>query len=86
VFGIIISVIGGVIIGFGDFAVGEQALWGDALALIGSICAAIYLLLGRNLRRKLSLLPYIFTWSKVIGGIIILSTIYIAASAENKKS
>jgi len=57
---IAISVIGGIIIGLGDFATGDKSLWGDALALSGSICAAIYLLLGRNLRRKLSLLPYIF--------------------------
>jgi drug/metabolite transporter (DMT)-like permease len=60
IFGITISVIGGIIIGYGDFATGGKALLGDALALMGSICAAIYLLLGRNLRRKLSLLPYIF--------------------------
>ena len=57
---IIISVIGGAIIGYGDFALGSQALLGDGLALAGSFCAAIYLLLGRTLRRKLSLLPYIF--------------------------
>ena len=57
---IIISVIGGTIIGYGDFAIGGRALLGDGLALAGSFCAAVYLLLGRNLRRKLSLLPYIF--------------------------
>ena len=57
---IIISVIGGAIIGYGDFASGGKALLGDGLALAGSICAAVYLLLGRNLRRKLSLLAYIF--------------------------
>ena len=57
---IVISVIGGLIIGAGDFAIGGQALVGDFLALAGSICAAVYLLLGRNLRRKLSLLTYIF--------------------------
>lgn len=57
--GIIVSVIGGVIIGIGDFASGKQALIGDMLALCGSICAAIYLLLGRTLRRKLSLIAYI---------------------------
>ena len=57
---IVISVIGGIIIGLGDFTTGAKSLWGDALALSGSVCAAIYLLLGRNLRRKLSLLPYIF--------------------------
>ena len=58
--GILISVTGGVIIGIGDFASGSQALLGDGLALAGSICAAVYLLLGRNLRKKLSLLAYIF--------------------------
>jgi len=75
VISIIVSVIGGVIIGFGDFATGGQALLGDFLAVIGAICAAIYLLLGRNLRRKLSLLSYIaicygsaalFLWLAVI--------------------
>jgi drug/metabolite transporter (DMT)-like permease len=168
VLSIVISVIGGAIIGYGDFATGGKALWGDALALAGSICAAIYLLLGRNLRRKLSLIPYVFicygsaavilwvivlflglpisgfgtgtiaafwgmalisqsightsynwalkwfsasliavsllgepigstilayfifqeglTWYKVIGGVIILSAIYIAACAENRSS
>ena len=58
--GIIISVAGGIIIGAGDFATGSGALLGDFLALLGSICMAFYLLLGRNLRRKLSLLAYIF--------------------------
>ena len=58
--GIVISVTGGAIIGAGDFASGGKALLGDGLALAGSLCAAGYLLLGRNLRRKLSLLTYIF--------------------------
>jgi drug/metabolite transporter (DMT)-like permease len=56
---IILSVIGGGIIGFGDFATGGPAFWGDSLALVGALFAAIYLLLGRNLRRKLSLLSYV---------------------------
>ncbi len=59
VVGIGVSVIGGVIIGAGDFATGGKALWGDFLALTGSICAAAYLLLGRRLRKKLSLTAYI---------------------------
>ena len=72
---IVVSVIGGVIIGAGDFATGSSALWGDFLAVLGSICAALYLLLGRNLRRKLSLLAYviicygsaaIFLWTSVL--------------------
>jgi drug/metabolite transporter (DMT)-like permease len=56
---IILSVLGGVLIGWGDFASGGQALYGDLLALAGSLGAAIYLLLGRKLRRTLSLLAYI---------------------------
>ncbi|UCD79383.1 MAG: DMT family transporter [Desulfobacterales bacterium] len=56
---IALSVIGGAIIGFGDFAAGGSALQGDMLAVVGAMCAAIYLLLGRNLRRKLSLLAYV---------------------------
>ena len=73
---IVISVIGGAIIGYGDFATGGKALLGDGLALAGSLCAAVYLLLGRNLRRKLSLLPYIFICygsAAVILWIIVLS-------------
>jgi len=59
VISIIVSVIGGAIIGFGDFATGGKALLGDLLAIVGAVCAAIYLLLGRSLRRKLSLLSYV---------------------------
>ncbi len=74
--GILLSVSGGVIIGAGDFASGGKALWGDALALAGSLCAAGYLLLGRSLRRRLSVLAYIglcytgaaiFLWTLVLG-------------------
>lgn len=59
VISIVLSVIGGAIIGMGDFATGGRALYGDLLALVGAFSAAIYLLLGRNLRRKLSLLSYV---------------------------
>lgn len=59
VLGILFSVVGGIIVGAGDFAIGGQALWGDFLALLGSICAALYILIGRNLRPKLSLLAYV---------------------------
>jgi len=59
VISIALSVIGGAIIGFGSFAAGGNALRGDLLAVVGAVCAAIYLLLGRSLRRKLSLIAYV---------------------------
>jgi drug/metabolite transporter (DMT)-like permease len=57
--GIAASVVGAVIIGFGDFSGGSRALIGDALALAGSLSLASYLLLGRKLREKLSLPAYL---------------------------
>ena len=59
VISIVVSVIGAGIIGYGDFATGGNALRGDLLAVAGAVCAAVYLLFGRNLRRKLSLLSYV---------------------------
>ena len=71
-----LSVAGAAIIGWGDFATGRQALLGDALALGGGLSAALYLLIGRNLRARVSLLAYIFLcygsaaiilWAAVLG-------------------
>jgi len=56
---ILLSIIGCVIIGSGDFTIGGNALWGDFLAVMGGFCAAGYLILGKALRHKLSLLVYI---------------------------
>ena len=74
--GILISVAGGIVIGIGDFATGGEALLGDLLALAGSVCAALYLLLGRSLRRKLSLLAYIcvcYTSAAMLLWLLVLS-------------
>lgn len=74
--GIVISVVGGVIIGAGDFAIGGMALVGDILAILGSISAALYLLIGRNLRPKLSLVAYIivvYGTAAVLLWIVVLS-------------
>jgi drug/metabolite transporter (DMT)-like permease len=57
---IAISVAGGILIAYGDVATGGKALLGDLLALGGAVCAAAYILIGRSLRRKLSLLAYVF--------------------------
>ena len=58
--GMALAFAGGAVVGGGDFALGGQALWGDLLALAGAMSAAAYLLLGRRVRPKLSLLAYIF--------------------------
>ena len=39
---------------------GSKRLLGDLLAVIGALSAALYIMIGRHLRRKISLTPYIF--------------------------
>lgn len=57
--GIALATLGGAIIGWGDFRASGLALWGDLLATVGAIMASAYFLIGRNLRRRLSLLAYV---------------------------
>jgi drug/metabolite transporter (DMT)-like permease len=59
--GIAIALGGAIVLAFGDahgaandLAGGSRALTGDALAVVGAIAVALYLLLGRRLRQKLS--------------------------------
>jgi drug/metabolite transporter (DMT)-like permease len=75
VFGLILALSGGVIIAFSDTCSWQQAsiscpplstffgretISGDFLALCGAWMAAGYLLLGRRLRSRMELIPYIF--------------------------
>ncbi|MGE0541189.1 MAG: DMT family transporter [Dehalococcoidia bacterium] len=55
----LVATAGGVLIGVRDFAAGGEALVGDALALVGALCAAIYFTIGRRLRVGLDLPAYI---------------------------
>ncbi|MBN1259650.1 MAG: DMT family transporter [Anaerolineae bacterium] len=57
--GIVLAIAGSIVIGVGD-AGGAHQLAGDLLALLGAVSVAGYLLIGRALRARLSLLGYIF--------------------------
>jgi drug/metabolite transporter (DMT)-like permease len=54
-----LSVIGAAIVGYGDISFSGEALKGDLLAVAGAIAAAIYIMCGREARKKLGLVPYI---------------------------
>ena len=56
---LILSIIGGFLVSYGDFSLDPMALWGDCLALVGGIAVSGYVILGRRVRQKLSLLAYI---------------------------
>ena len=55
---ILLALIGAVILCGDGFEINQAALRGDGLATAGAFFAAIYILLGRNLRSRLSLLAY----------------------------
>lgn len=55
-----ITLIGSIIIGWGDFQISGLALLGDILALLGAVTVTAYFLLGQQLRRSLSLIAYTF--------------------------
>ncbi|QRN83915.1 DMT family transporter [Chloroflexota bacterium] len=69
--GLVISVVGGVIVGLANACQWDttgltcqaqgftgQAMWGNALALFGAWMAAGYMLMGRQLRKKLDTISY----------------------------
>jgi drug/metabolite transporter (DMT)-like permease len=59
VVGIAVAFIGATMIAVGDAGVGELNLYGDLLALVGSVMLGIYILGGRVLRRSLDLTSYV---------------------------
>jgi drug/metabolite transporter (DMT)-like permease len=58
--GAVMTLAGSVLVGFGDFRVGGEALLGDLLAFSGAFFVAVYILIGRSLRGNLSLFSYVF--------------------------
>jgi len=63
VIGLIVTVCGGMLVGLSDSAglgLSGAQLWGDFLALAGAWFVAGYLLIGRKLRHRMSLLTYIY--------------------------
>ena len=62
--GIAVAVAGMVAMSGGEFlagaaVAGERPLYGNALALLGAVMAAAYVLVGRSLRQRVALVPYV---------------------------
>jgi len=70
VLGIVVALGGVAIINYGGFALSAEALFGNMLALLAAAAVGIYLIIGRHLREKISLLPYLS--SVYIGAALIL--------------
>jgi len=57
--GVLLAFGGMVVVAGGDLAFARTALLGDMLALGGALAAAAYFLIGREVRRRVSLLAYV---------------------------
>lgn len=58
IIGIAICFIGTALIGYGNWSLGSSSFLGGALALLGALTVAGYLLIGRRLRQTMGLLIY----------------------------
>jgi drug/metabolite transporter (DMT)-like permease len=72
--GVLLTVGGSALVGFSDGAggSGSNPLLGDLLALLGAMTVTGYFLVGRNLRARLSLLPYIWLVYSSAGVVLLL--------------
>jgi drug/metabolite transporter (DMT)-like permease len=60
IFGLITSFCGSMLIGLGDAGNSTHQLIGDVLALIGGASGAAYMIIGKRMRPKMSLLAYVY--------------------------
>jgi drug/metabolite transporter (DMT)-like permease len=72
ILGIVFSVLGGGLIGYGDMALSKQALYGDGLALLGAVAASGYLMMGRAIRKEQDLLSYVFPVYSTAGLVLVI--------------
>jgi drug/metabolite transporter (DMT)-like permease len=57
--GIALAVLGAAVIGWGDRGGGPDPLLGDLLAVLGAILVAGYYVIGRSLRQRIAVWPYV---------------------------
>ena len=68
--GMAIAIVGTAVLAGGDLRFGGRALFGDALALAGALTAAAYLVVGRQMRNAMPLLPYLASVNVVAGCVL----------------
>jgi drug/metabolite transporter (DMT)-like permease len=94
VIGLFVAILGGALIGLSDACswsrglqcpqLGQMmegdAMWGNFLALIGAWTVSGYLIIGRKLRAKMSLIPYIFFVYGICGMALIVTMLLAGQS------
>jgi drug/metabolite transporter (DMT)-like permease len=94
IIGLVLALAGGTVIGLSDACVWNhglhcpelsqimrgRAMWGNFLALCGAWAISGYLIIGRKVRAKMSLIPYIFL---VYGAAAVFLNIFMFASKQS---
>lgn len=82
-FGLFVTISGSIFIALtasgGNETAGGNSLYGIILTLFASIAGATYMTIGRSVRRKVSLLPYIWILFS-IGGLIGLAFVFLTST------
>ncbi|WHY96867.1 DMT family transporter [Peribacillus simplex] len=58
IMGCLVAIAGSIVIGWQDFQISGQALFGDILAFIAAGVITAYFFIGQHVRKRLSLIPY----------------------------
>ena len=72
---IVVTFLGSALIALGDSGAGEAHLKGDILAVLAATCSAVYMLLGRAARKKLSTTAYTFIVYSVCAAALVLTSL-----------
>lgn len=85
--GLIVALVGGMLIGIGDVLFGgtlegsgSNPALGAVLALGGAVAVAAYLVIGRKLRSKMALMPYIWLVYSITAVVLV---IFVAFSGQS---
>jgi drug/metabolite transporter (DMT)-like permease len=78
--GVVVAFCGIAVMSVGDALTGANVagtapLYGNALALVGAVCAAGYVLAGRSLRQRIPLIPYVIVVYSVCAVVLLALTV-----------
>jgi len=86
ILGIIIALGGVVLINYGGFLVSSRAIFGDLLALLAAISMGVYLVIGRQLKGRINILPYLTMIYAGAALILLMVTVFSGYSLFNYTS
>lgn len=76
ILGIAVALGGVIIINYGGFTISSETIRGDLLALMAAVSIGAYLIIGRHLRERVNILPYLTTIYTGAAAILLVATLF----------